>query len=103
MDSMLENENEKPQNLAQNLTKYTLKILGFLFMMILLPIINLAIIWYIFKMFVLNEKVDIKPLLMAIGTKYKPKDEDEEIDEDDYDSLTDDDVILVNAEDITNK
>jgi hypothetical protein len=105
MDTMLENENKTPKNLRQNIIKYTFKSLGFLFILILLPILNLFMIWLIFKMFVLNEKFDIMPLLITIGRKLKPKNEDDEFyeDEDEYDNLTEDDVILVNAEDITNK
>ena len=65
-----------------------------------LPIINLFIIWFIFRTLVLNKDVNIKPLLSAIGKKFK---EEEEEDEDEYDELTEDDVVMVDVEDITNK
>ncbi len=83
--------------------KYTLKILSFLLMIAMLPLINIAIIWFMFKTLVLNQDVNIKPLLLALGNQFKEKDNDEEIDEEEFDELTEDDVIMVDVEDITKK
>lgn len=79
---------------------YILKVLAFVLMIVALPIINLFIIWFIFRTLVLNREVDIKPLLYAIGAKFKTEEEE---DEDDFENLTEDDVELVDVEDITNK
>lgn len=81
-------------------TTYILKILAFILMIIALPIINLFIIWFIFRTLVLNMEVDIKPLLYAIGSKFKPNEDDED---DDYNNLNEDEVEMIDVEDITNK
>lgn len=82
---------------------YILKVLAFVLMIAALPIINLFIIWFIFRTLVLNREVDIKPLLYAIGAKFKPNDNDEDEDEVDINTLTEDDVELVDVEDIAYK
>lgn len=79
---------------------YTLKVLMFLLMVVLLPIINLYLIYFMFKTLVLSKEVDIRPLLLAIGKKFKEKDEE---DDDDYYSLSPDEVDMVDVEVITDK
>lgn len=101
MESMLENENKNPKSVGQTVIKYTLKVLGFLVLMAALPIINLYIIWFIFNMLVLNKNIDVKPILLTLGNKFKQKDYDE--DDEEYNELTEDDVELLDVEDITNK
>jgi hypothetical protein len=101
MDSMLENENKNPKSVGQTVIKYTLKVLGFLVLVAALPIINLYIIWFIFNMLVLNKNIDVKPILLTLGNKFKQKDYDE--DDEEYNELTEDDVELLDVEDITNK
>jgi hypothetical protein len=104
MDSMLENENKKPKSVGQTIIKYTLKVLGFLILVAALPLINLYIVWLMFNMLVLNEKIDVKPMLLSLGNKFKQKDDDDDDDDDDdYEELTEDNVILLDVEDITNK
>ncbi len=101
MESMLENENKNPKSVGQTVIKYTLKVLGFLVLVAALPIINLYIIWFIFNMLVLNKNIDVKPILLTLGNKFKQKDYDE--DDEEYNELTEDDVELLDVEDITNK
>jgi hypothetical protein len=86
--------------IGKRIVNYTLKTLAFLFMVALLPIINLFIIWFMFKTLVLSRNVDIRPLLLAIGNKFKETDND---DDDDYDTLTEDDVVMVGVDEITHK
>lgn len=74
---------------------YTLKTVVFGLMLILLPIINLFLIYFMFQTLVLNREVDVKPLLIAIGKKFKPKEQD---DESYYDNLSEDDVEMVGVE-----
>lgn len=81
---------------------YTLKTFAFLLMIVLLPLINLFLIYFMFKTLVLSKEVDIKPLLLAIGKKFKDKDDDDE-DEIDYETLTPEDVVMVDVEDITGR
>lgn len=82
-------------------THYILKTFAFLLMIVLLPVINLFLIYFMFKTLVLSKEVDIKPLLLAIGKKFKEKDEDD--DEIDYETLTTEDVVMVDVEDITGR
>ena len=84
--------------------KYSLKTLMFLMFLIALPFINLYILYLSFNIIVLNESVDIKPLLLAIGNKFKPKDDDDDlVDDEEFENLTEEDVILLDSEDITDK
>ena len=71
----------------------------------MLPLINIAIIWFMFNTLVLNKDVNIKPLLLALGNQFKEKkyEDDDEIDIEEFNELTEDDVVMVDVEDITNK
>lgn len=85
-------------------THYALKTLAFLLMVVLLPVINLFLIYFMFKTLVLSKEVDIKPLLLAIGKKFKDNsDEDDDEDDIDYETLTPEDVVMVDVEDITGR
>lgn len=94
------------ENLVGSIIKYSVKTLGFLIGIALLPLINLAIIWFMFETIVLNKDIDLRSVINKYITDKKIKkeeeEEDEEDDDDDYD-LTEDDVIMLNVEDITNK
>jgi len=88
----------------QPIIHYFFKTLGFLLMLVLLPIINLVIIWFIFRTLVLNKDVDIKELLLMIGNSFKEKEEsDDKDDDDELKDLTEDDVIMLNVEEIEKK
>jgi len=91
-------------SLTQNIFTYSLKFFGFLLFLILLPIINLGIIFYVFKMLVLNKEINMIPALYKLLNKAKNIDDDEYDDEDDeeFDELTEDDVELLHVEEITN-
>jgi len=104
IDEMLDENGEQisRSSNSETIIKYSLKILAFLFMLVLLPLINLAIIWYIFNMFVLNKNIDVKPILTFLGKKFQEKDEPED-DDIEYDKLTEDDVILLDVQEITNE
>ena len=98
MDTLLDNKTEEV-SVRRKIIKYTLKTLAFILMLVLLPILNLYIIWIMFKMVVMNKNIDIKPLLMAIGEKFMIKDDDD--DDDDFNE--DDELVMMNVEDITKK
>jgi len=68
----------------------------------------LAIVWFMFDTIVLNTEVDLTKIMDKFITKAKffNNDDDEEDYDDDYvdiDTLTENDVIALNVEDITNK
>lgn len=103
INDMIESDTTK-LSVGKLIGKYTLKVITFLVLLVLLPFINLAIIWFMFSTLVLNKDVNIKPLLTALGNQFKPKEYDEDdIDEEEFNSLTEDDVVLVDVEEITNK
>jgi hypothetical protein len=96
-----ENLNENNKSLFNIITKYFFKTIGFIIFLLLLPLINVYIIWMIFKMFILNKNVDIKPILIHIGNMFKERNISEDyIDEDEYKKLTEDDVIMYDFEKI---
>jgi hypothetical protein len=88
------------KGILQTTIKYTLKFLGFLLLLVMLPILNLFIIWFMFDMIVLNSSIDLRPLLLTIGKKIKWDGESEEYEDYSFDDLTEDDVILENLEDL---
>jgi len=96
----INNEFEK-KSLTEKILGYTLKIFAFSLMIVALPLINIAIIWFIFRTLILNKEVDIKPLLLSIGEKFKFNEEEDDDDDDEYLDLTEEDVELMDVEDIT--
>jgi len=99
-----ENNFSAKKPILGKLLKYLLKFLMFIIFLGFLPFLMLYIVYLSFNMIVLNGNIDIKPLLLALGNKFKEKDDDDEIiDDEEFDNLTYDDVILLNAEDITDK
>jgi len=73
-------------------------------MLLALPILNIYIIWLMFNILVLNKNVDFKPLLFSIGSKFMEKEDDKNDEEflgDEFDNLTEEDVILLDSDEIT--
>lgn len=93
-------EVKKSQDTTFNkVVRYTLKVIGFLLMVALLPIINLFIIWFIFRTLVLTKEVDIKPMIKFVGAKLRNNTKDEEID---YENLKAEDFEILDVEEIKN-
>ena len=99
MDSLLAKGGSSNENKAQKISSYIFKGLAFLLSLALLPVINLAIIWLLFRTLILNKDINIKPLLTAIGNKFKD-DKDDDDDDDEYETLTEEDVVMVDVEEI---
>jgi hypothetical protein len=100
MQSMIEDNNgQKSKN---NFIDYTLKILAYVLFLILSPFIYLGILWLGFKMLVLNKSIDIKPMLEFAAKKLRTNNNDE-IDINELNELNEDDLVMVDVEDITNK
>jgi hypothetical protein len=53
--------NEK-NTLSGNIVKYFLKTIAFLISILLLPVFNLVLIWFLFQTLVLNKNVDLRVL-----------------------------------------
>jgi hypothetical protein len=97
IDDMLQKDSNGDKKI--NIGKYVLKSFVFLIALAASPIIMMFIIWIMFKMLVLNENIDFKPLLMAIGNKFKR--EEKEYDDDDDITLYDEkDLIPLEVEEI---
>ena len=96
-------KNEKKVSLWNNIISYFFKTLGFIILLAFLPIINLVIIWIMFKAMVLNKKLEIRPLLKYIGEMIKQKDNEYDDDDDDDYDYSYSDLKMVDVEDITNK
>lgn len=83
-----ETNNVTPNKNVDNVIEIILKISSFILGLVLLPIINVALIWFLFRTLVLNKNVNIKPILVLLGKKFGDKEETTPID-----NLTEDDVI----------
>jgi len=83
---------------------YSLKSLVFLLGLAFLPIINIAIIWFMFNIIVLNKEFNVKDIVFQIlGNVLKKKDDDDDDDDDEFEDYDEDDVELLDAEEITYK
>ncbi len=81
---------------------YALKGLVFLLGLVLLPIINIAIIWFMFSIIVLNKEFNVKDIVFQIlGSVLKKRGDEDDDDEDDDEEYDEDDVDLLDAEEIT--
>lgn len=100
MDSLIEENGQSKTTKTNIVLKYTLKVMAFLLFLAVSPLVFLYIIWLVFNMVVLNDSVDIKPMLYFIANKIKEKEREEDyLDE----NITEDDLIMVDVEDITHK
>lgn len=90
-------------SLKQNVFAYFFKFLAFILFIISLPIVNIVILYYVFKTLVLNKDFDIKPLLMFLINKANNNENDEEDDLDDLSELNPEDFELVGVDNITTK
>ena len=92
-------EDNNGQKSKNNFIDYTLKILAYVLFLILSPFIYLGILWLGLKMLVLNGSIDIKPLV-SLATKKIKKYNNDEID---MSELNENNLVMLDVEDITNK
>lgn len=92
-------KNKTNDTLFNKVVTYSLKFLGFLFLVSLLPIINLVIIWFIFRTLVLTKEVDIRPMISFIGRKFKDTNVEDDIIDDDGNL---EDYVMVDVEELKN-
>jgi hypothetical protein len=93
--------------LFHTIVKYLAKIVGFLIAVSLTPLIMLVIIWFMFDVIVLSKQIDLTKILdkFIIKARYFNED-DEDDDDDDYvdiNTVSENDVVMLNAEDITDR
>jgi hypothetical protein len=75
---------------------------GFIIGILLLPLINVAIVIFMFNTIVLTKEVNMVKIIKRF-TNHKFNNNYDEDDEDDFDNLTEDDVVMLDVEDITKK
>ena len=95
----LENNSNGSTEKIKSFGNYFLKTLVFLIFLLFLPIVMIAFVVIGFKVFVLGKNINIKPILLKLAETLSTKKED---DDDDYE-ISEDDLIMVGVEDITNK
>lgn len=101
---------EKTTNktILDNVVKYSFKTLAFLISLVLLPIIMIAIVWFLFDIIVLNKSVDLGRIVKIVAKNIKNfnedyDDEDYDEDDDEFEEINEEDYIALNVEDITDK
>ena len=108
--SPITGEKVKPK-LSNEIIHYILKVFGYLLFVALLPIINLVILWVVFKILVLNDNLDFKAALLPIFEKYKritktdddDDDDDDFVSEEEFNNLTEDDVEIIGVDKLTGR
>ena len=88
------------KELVKNKTNIFLRIIAFSLGLLLLPIIMIAVIWFMFELLMLNKEIDMKKIVNVMTSKIKPfnEEDDDYDDEDDYDE---DDYEMIDVEEIT--
>lgn len=97
-----EHQNKKGRK-SNFIIKNLIKIVSFSIALLLLPIIMIAITWFMFEILVLNQEIDMKKIVMVLTSKLKrfnddgyddeyDNDYDEEYDEENYEMLDVDDI-----------
>ena len=100
---------EKTTNktIVENILKYFFKTLVFSLALVLLPIIMIAIVWFLFDIIVLNKNVDLGRIVNVLAKNIKKfnedYEEDDDEDDDEFEELNEEDYIALNVEDITDK
>ena len=102
-DSSIKRPDKK---ITYGISNVILRVIAFTLMMALLPIIMLAVIWFIFELLILNKEIDMKRIVKVLSSKIKPFNEGYEEDEDDDDYEDDDEFNeenyeMVEVDDIT--
>ena len=100
-------KSDNNNSVTQKITKYFFKTLAFSICLVFLPLIMLAIVWFLFDILVLNKNVDLGRIVRIVAKNIKRFNEDyDEDDDDDFDeddNFDEDDYIMLNVEDITDK
>ena len=96
------------KQITHGISNVILRVIAFILMMALLPIIMLAVIWFIFEILILNKEIDMKKIVSVLSSKIKPfnegYEEDYDDDDDDYeddDEFNEENYEMVEVDDIT--
>lgn len=104
-DSSIKRPDKK---ITYGISNAILRVIAFTLMMALLPVIMLAVIWFIFELLILNKEIDMKRIVRVLSSKIKPfnegYEEDYDEDDDDYeddDEFNEENYEMVEVDDIT--
>jgi hypothetical protein len=105
------NEEIKEKGEKQVIGGYIARLIIFLLSLLLLPVILIFSVYFMFRTIVLNYELNIKEMFGGIlkvmkraNSDYDYEDEEDDDDDEEYfQSLTEDDVILYDVEDLTEK
>ncbi len=91
------------RNIKNGYSLFLVRVLAFTLSLFLLPIIMIAIVWFMFELFFLNKEIDMKKILQVLSSKIKPFNEgyEAEYEEDEDDEFTEEDYEMIDVEDIT--
>jgi hypothetical protein len=113
LDNSIDNlNNGENKTTFSGSTNIILRILAFILMLGTLPIIMVAIIWFMFELLILNKEMDMKRIVRGLTAKIKPfnegyvenEDYDDEDDDEDYDDdveFNEENYEMVDVDDIT--
>jgi hypothetical protein len=94
-------------NIKSGYSIFLIRVLAFILSLFLLPIIMVAITWFMFELFFLNKEIDMKKIVTVLSSKIKPFNEGYEeeyadnYDDDDDDEFNEENYEMVDVEDIT--
>jgi hypothetical protein len=99
-----EYQNKEGQN-SNFIVKNLIKIVSFSIALLLLPIIMIAVVWFMFELLVLNQEIDMKKIVTVLTSKLKRFNDDDGYDDEydnDYDEEYDDENYeMLDVDDIT--
>jgi hypothetical protein len=97
-------------NIKSGYSIFLIRVLAFILSLFLLPIIMVAITWFMFELFFLNKEIDMKKIVTVLSSKIKPfnegyeeeyEEEHDDDDDDDDDEFNEENYEMVDVEDIT--
>ena len=105
------NDENKPKvNIMVSIIHYSIKLIGFLVAMILLPFLMVVIAYYMFNLIVMTKGVDIKPLFISVakfmkkvGQDNSDDDDDDDDDDTEWEEINPDEFELIGVDDLTKK
>jgi hypothetical protein len=104
------NEEIKEKGQKQVIGSYISRSLLFILSLLLLPVILIFSVYFMFRTIVLNYDLNIKEMfggmlkvMKRANSDYDYEDEEDDDDDEYFESLTEDDVVLYDVEDLTEK
>jgi ATP-dependent Zn protease len=85
-------------------TNFILRLISFLIGLIFLPVIMVAVIWFMFDLLMLNKEIDMQKIVMVLTSKIKPFNEDDDFsydENDEDDEFTEENYEILDVEEIT--